>query len=706
MCGHAMLCAALLVPGCGAEPTPEPVPTVVPELPAPTALDLTCSTDGRARDGALERALRSADPELRAAAMRGLARMQDPSDESISLLSAGLRDPEPAVRDQASLGLGALGPEAPERVGQALAGAIASEEDVELRSSMIRDLGRLRTDDALAAIVPELRSAEPAYRAAACFGVAERGLAGVDVSREIRARLASRLDPAEPEEVRFGCTYALSRTTASDEPDGLRSEVVALGAAVADPSPAVRFYAYRALGRTAASDLDVIAHGTRDDDWQVRAQAFRALGQRALQDDRGPRVLAREVRTAFNALREDRVVLPGPPLHVFLTALSSSNPVARTTPIHDLAAEMLGALGTPRSRDHALAQCAAADLVDRSRGWPSRVLDCGGDEVEEWERQVLEAEILGDLEGAESQRLVRLRRLFAIERPAVREAVLASAAKIVTVESTDLVLAAFEVDDAGVRAAALDALKTIASRRPTADVVPPPLPAARVRAALRRAREATPDGELETLVTWIGAARAADERELGAQLTALATHPNVAVRTEARAVLRAWELEVPTGRDPIENPITIETLTGLAPRPRVRLHTDRGPVLMELRADIAPTTVARFLELARDGYFDGLTFHRVVPGFVVQGGDPRGDGYGGPGWSQRCEDSRLRYVRGSVGMALAGRDTGGSQFFITHGPQPHLDGRYTVFAQVVEGLDNVDQIQRGDRIVRAEVLSE
>jgi cyclophilin family peptidyl-prolyl cis-trans isomerase len=115
---------------------------------------------------------------------------------------------------------------------------------------------------------------------------------------------------------------------------------------------------------------------------------------------------------------------------------------------------------------------------------------------------------------------------------------------------------------------------------------------------------------------------------------------------------------------------------------------------------VAPTTVARFAGLAREGAFDGLTFHRMVAGFVVQGGDPRGDGYGGPAWWQRCEDSPLAYERGTVGMALAGRDTGGSQFFITLGPQHHLDGRYTVFGRVTEGMEHVDALQVGDPIVR------
>jgi cyclophilin family peptidyl-prolyl cis-trans isomerase len=129
---------------------------------------------------------------------------------------------------------------------------------------------------------------------------------------------------------------------------------------------------------------------------------------------------------------------------------------------------------------------------------------------------------------------------------------------------------------------------------------------------------------------------------------------------------------------------------------RVEVEAESGRFVIELRPDWAPTTVARFLGLVDDGFYDGLTFHRVVPAFVVQGGDPRGDGYGGPGWSQRCEDNRVPYERGTVGMALAGRDTGGSQFFITLAPQPHLDGRYTAFGRVVEGMEVVERVLRGE----------
>jgi cyclophilin family peptidyl-prolyl cis-trans isomerase len=130
--------------------------------------------------------------------------------------------------------------------------------------------------------------------------------------------------------------------------------------------------------------------------------------------------------------------------------------------------------------------------------------------------------------------------------------------------------------------------------------------------------------------------------------------------------------------------------------PRAYIDTDRGTVELELAVLDAPLTVNNFIALARKGFFTGIAIHRVVPDFVVQDGDPRGDGEGGPGYTIRDEVNQRPYLRGTVGMALDWQDTGGSQFFITHSPQPHLDGRYTVFGHVVSGMEVVDRLVPGD----------
>jgi cyclophilin family peptidyl-prolyl cis-trans isomerase len=126
--------------------------------------------------------------------------------------------------------------------------------------------------------------------------------------------------------------------------------------------------------------------------------------------------------------------------------------------------------------------------------------------------------------------------------------------------------------------------------------------------------------------------------------------------------------------------------------------TNKGLIKLQLSKEDAPFTVLSFVKLVRKGFYKGLTFHRVIANFVVQGGDPRGDGWGGPGYAIRSEFSLVNFERGMVGIASAGKDTEGCQFFITHSPAPHLDGRYTIFAKVVEGQDVVDRIQVGDTI--------
>lgn len=143
------------------------------------------------------------------------------------------------------------------------------------------------------------------------------------------------------------------------------------------------------------------------------------------------------------------------------------------------------------------------------------------------------------------------------------------------------------------------------------------------------------------------------------------------------------------------------------------LDTDRGNIVIELYPSVAPKTVANFETLIKKGFYNGLTFHRVVPGFVVQGGDPNGNGTGGPGYEVPAEISPVeKHLRGSVAMARTGDDvnperkSSGSQFYICLEPQPSLDGQYTIFGGVVEGMDVVDRIRKGDHIKKATLATE
>ncbi|MYL32681.1 peptidylprolyl isomerase [Pontibacillus yanchengensis] len=131
-------------------------------------------------------------------------------------------------------------------------------------------------------------------------------------------------------------------------------------------------------------------------------------------------------------------------------------------------------------------------------------------------------------------------------------------------------------------------------------------------------------------------------------------------------------------------------------------------IVFDLYDDAAPGTVENFEKLANSGFYNGLTFHRVIPDFVIQGGCPEGSGRGGPGYTIKCETegNPHKHQRGALSMAHAGKDTGGSQFFIAHSPQPHLDGRHTVFGQVTKGLDVIDRVRVGDVMNEVTVVEE
>jgi peptidyl-prolyl cis-trans isomerase B (cyclophilin B) len=133
-------------------------------------------------------------------------------------------------------------------------------------------------------------------------------------------------------------------------------------------------------------------------------------------------------------------------------------------------------------------------------------------------------------------------------------------------------------------------------------------------------------------------------------------------------------------------------------RYRVKIELDRGTIELELAPQSAPKTVNNFVFLAKEGFYDGVPFHRVIADFMIQGGDPTGTGRGGPGYrfSDEFGGNSLKHEKGVISMANAGPTTNGSQFFITHAPQPHLDGKHTVFGKVVTGRDVVDAVRTGD----------
>lgn len=222
----------------------------------------------------------------------------------------------------------------------------------------------------------------------------------------------------------------------------------------------------------------------------------------------------------------------------------------------------------------------------------------------------------------------------------------------------------------------------------------------------RSSRDASNDARLAA-IQYVAAAwkrdSAAFSPTLRTNLARLHPSPDPLIRAAATvSAFRGWESTSGTSR-PLEwyerlvRTYVIPAHAGHTQRATIR--TPRGDIVLELFGSDAPITVDNFLSLARSGYYRETRFHRVVPNFVAQDGDPRDDGNGGPGYAIRDEMNPRRYDRGSLGMALSGPDTGGSQYFITHSPQPHLDGHYTVFGRVIRGFRALDAIVQGDAIL-------
>ncbi len=219
--------------------------------------------------------------------------------------------------------------------------------------------------------------------------------------------------------------------------------------------------------------------------------------------------------------------------------------------------------------------------------------------------------------------------------------------------------------------------------------------------ALRRLK---PPDDTEAMITLMQLLADLNAQNAIAPLESYLLDADAAVARAAGSALhrltgKAYSVITPGKRQPAYRNFDWTLLASLRRNPYVRVQTTKGEFTIVLLPENAPLTCVNFAMLIEKKFFDGLTFHRVVPNFVIQGGDPRGDGWGGPGYAIRSEFGLERYERGSVGVASAGKDTEGCQWFVTHSYTPHLDGRYTIFGKVISGMEVVDTIHIGDRII-------
>ncbi|HWE27752.1 MAG TPA: peptidylprolyl isomerase [Polyangia bacterium] len=587
------------------------------------------------------------------------ARTQDPArlDEWRATLATAATADERAA---AAFALGQLGvaweppsDETRARAEAALVEATAKESDAAVRERVLEALGKIGGRASLAPLRAALDGGAR-VRAAVALAMLAKNRALTDAAA--RARLETMLSDRNAE-ARGAAALALLRY---HDP----ASRAALRGCTKDVAVHVRATCAKALADVGRDDdAEVLAPIASDAEARVAAEAARTLVKLAGKcSDAGCRSL--------RALQDLKV--PWRPSLVQAVTFEHWRGMAAAALLR-AAYDAAGNDATLDERTRAIVACKLAMAHDRASGRLELVRSCGGARVDERERGVWMAAALADGGGPE------LAKLAASLHAAVREA----AAEGADAATTKLLLA--DADPPVVAAAAERAEKLA-----LADAAP------QIVAALARVRG--PDA-VEAQQALLSAATALKLAAAIAPARALVDAEPYALRQAAAHALTALTGTPTTARLPS---LPSTPPPKLAPT-IVRLRTTRGTIRARLWVDDAPRTAANFIALARKRFYDKLTFHRVVPDFVSQGGDPRGDGAGGPGYMIPCEIGMRRYGEGVLGMALSGRDTGGSQFFFTHAPEPHLDGRYTAFGEVVSGLDVVATLVEGDVILELTV---
>ena len=624
-------------------------------------------------------------------------------------LVALLADPEARIRRRAALALGRV--RLPEAI-PALTAILQSEPDAEVKQMAAFAMGLIGDVAAATALTAALGDPDPLIqgRAAEALGMVAHKAAAPAVGAMVAAHVnagalkgivaddLAHPKPAPAEAVRLGL-YALVRLGSYD----------AIAGSVLDANgrPRSRWWpvAYALQRVNDARAVPALLELLKGDGQLTRAFAARGLGQ--LKD---PRAAAPLVAIAENA---------GEPTAVRIQAVRGVALIGDA----NAAAAMRRLIVSPKVDQNlqleavtALAQLRSAGSVELlidlvSAQWPSvraAALNAlartdvdtfmsaisGLDPDPHWSVRAALATTLGDLGRERAQPPLTAMLRDADQR--VIPSVLAALAKVGASNAAAEMTARLKADDPVVRGAAARGLATLKAPNATPALVE----------AYQRAQG---DGLYVARTAALDAIVAVDPAAAKSLLTTALTDRDWAVRMRAAEHLKRLDATAdvsamrPAPPPAVPELAALDTLVSPPYSPVAYIDTARGTIQLELAVLDAPRTVANFLALVRRNYFRGVQLHRVVPDFVVQDGDPRGDGEGGPGYTIRDEINQRPYLRGTVGMALDWADTGGSQFFITHSPQPHLDGRYTVFGQVVAGMDVVDRLQQWDTIDRIRV---
>ncbi|MGH9385975.1 MAG: HEAT repeat domain-containing protein [Vicinamibacterales bacterium] len=673
----AALALTVACSACGPQVAPQ-----IPSKPAPPTyeqkfgviLRLEDERQLRSAAGDLVALMQDADPRLRrrAALAAGRVRLVEASAGLTTLLSS---DPDPEVEQMAAFALGLIGDaSAADALSKALAdpnpviqGRAAEGLGLIGHKMSAAAIGAMMATHVSAGVLNDLTPDDLSHPMSPAVEAVRLGMYALVRLGSYEPLASALLDEAgRPRSQWWPLAFAFQRI------NDVRA-VPALLALVQSNGQFTKAFAIRGLA--ASKDQRALkplvdAVGNSKDAEAVRIQAIRGLA--AMNATAAVPALTRILSTAN--------VEPNVQLEA-LTALGTLAPRGATELFIDLASAR-----SPALRAAALRALARADLDTFLSGIS------GLDPDPHWSVRASLATTLGELsrERAESP----LTRMLGDSDKRVLPSVMDALVKVGARNARQAAMDHLTNDDPVVRAAAARALATLKA----------PGVAAALTAALETSRR---DGLYVARTAALEALTVLDPAAAQPLLVAALSDRDWAVRVRAAELLRKLDAgaDVAAMRPAPAVPelAAVDTLIAPPYSPVAYLDTDKGTVQIELAVIDAPRTVANFVALVRKGYFNGVAVHRVVPDFVVQDGDPRGDGEGGPGYTIRDELNERPFLRGTVGMALDWTDTGGSQFFITHSPQPHLDARYTVFGQVVSGMEVVDRLSQWDTIIRIRV---
>jgi cyclophilin family peptidyl-prolyl cis-trans isomerase/HEAT repeat protein len=623
--------------------------------------------------------VKDSEARVRRRAALALGRVGLP--EGVAPLTATLTDPDPDVRAMAAFGLGLLGTQAAS--AEAPLTALLADPTPLVRGRAAEALGQIGATNAAAAIgkvaAEYARSAPvgamqpddetwPAAPEAEAFKLALFALVRLKAYEPLAGAV---LDDGKPVSAWWPVAYALQRI--ADE-----RAVPALQQLLPTPGRYTRSFAIRGLGTlkqtSAVEPLLRLLEPSAKTPLEVMVAAVRALADIGATAAAEPLASIAVERGTHANLRLEAV-----------TALGRLRAPAGLPAVQDLITDEW-----PTMRAAAIRAAGAIDQENFVSVLSGLELD------RDWRPRAALAEILGTF--PPDIALARVRGMLQDEDKRVIPSVLAALEKLKAPDLPDILLEKLKDSDFAVRATAARELGETKA----------PAGAEALREAYKGGLPDAPYAARAAALDGLAQYGPAEARET---LTAALTDKDWAIRVHAADLLTKIDATAAADSStsmrpaPGTPPAPYDDPQLISPdlSPHAFIETTRGTIELELAVLDAPQTSRNFMALAEKGFFNGLQVHRVVPNFVVQDGDPRGDGEGGPGYSIRDELNDRPYLRGTVGMALEWRDTGGSQFFITHSPQPHLDGRYTAFGHVVNGMDVVDRIQQGDVIQRIRI---